>query len=212
MRLLLRPLTVLLLAGSGGAAHAQVFGGQDAGGAVVLSNFQSDVANTVVVSAPVVPVMAVAPAARQESLANSPVMRLGAVPDRLLPIIHEAALEHALPANLLQAVIAVESGYNPNAVSRTGAKGLMQLMPQTANRFGVADVYDQRANVRGGAQYLKWLLGTFEGDVELALAGYNAGENAVIRSGYKIPPYRETQDYVPKVLAVYKQLTAQTLK
>jgi soluble lytic murein transglycosylase-like protein len=210
MRATLRPLVAALsLAGFGGGAHAQVFGGQDAGGAVVLSNFQSDIASTVVVSAPVVPVVVSAVSAKPELSAAVTAMRVGAVPDRLIPIINDAAREHALPPNLIQAVIAVESGYNPNAVSRTGAKGLMQLMPQTASRFGVANVYDQRANVRGGAQYLKWLLGTFEGDIELALAGYNAGENAVIRSGYKIPPYRETQDYVPKVLAVYRQLSGQ---
>jgi soluble lytic murein transglycosylase-like protein len=211
MRAKIRLIALLHLAGLGGMAHAQVFGGQDASGAVVLSNFQSEAASNIIVSAPVVQIDRTAPIEtpelKQQGLAR--ILRIPELPDRLRPLIRDAAVEHNLPPNLIQAVIAVESGYNPNAVSRTGAKGLMQLMPQTASRFGVTDVYDQRANVRGGAQYLKWLLGTFEGDIELALAGYNAGENAVIRSGYKIPPFRETQDYVPKVLAVYRQLTAQ---
>jgi len=124
-----------------------------------------------------------------------------------MPIIDAAAREHALPPSLLHAVIAVESGYNPRAVSKAGAKGLMQLMPETGSRFGARDLFDATQNVRAGAQYLKWLLGTFDGDMALALAGYNAGENAVMRYGNKIPPYRETQEYVPKVLAVYKQLS-----
>jgi soluble lytic murein transglycosylase-like protein len=214
MRPILRSLVALSFAGSGGLAHAQVYGGQDADGAVVLSNFQSEVASALIVSAPVVQIDRAAPIEKPElqQQGTARILRIPELPDRLRPLIHEAAAEHNLPPNLIQAVIAVESGYNPNAVSRTGAKGLMQLMPQTASRFGVANVYDQRANVRGGAQYLAWLLGAFEGNLELALAGYNAGENAVIRSGYKIPPYRETQDYVPKVLAVYKQLTAQAAR
>jgi len=129
------------------------------------------------------------------------------MPAKFMPIIDAAAREHALPPSLLHAVIAVESGYNPRAVSKAGAKGLMQLMPETGSRFGARDLFDATQNVRAGAQYLKWLLGTFDGDMALALAGYNAGENAVMRYGNKIPPYRETQEYVPKVLAVYKQLS-----
>jgi soluble lytic murein transglycosylase-like protein len=155
MRAKIRLIALLHLAGFGTVAHAQVFGGQDASGAVVLSNFQSEAASTLLVSAPVVPTApSTATANVPASISPPPSFRIASVPERLLPIIQDAAREHALPPNLIQAVIAVESGYNPNAVSRTGAKGLMQLMPQTANRFGVADVYDQRANVRGGAQYL----------------------------------------------------------
>ena len=102
---------------------------------------------------------------------------------------------------LLHAVISVESGYDAKAVSRKGAQGLMQLMPQTAQRFGVRNALDPFENVRGGALYLKWLLDYFDGNLKLALAAYNAGENEVVRAGYKIPPIRETLDYVPKVLA-----------
>jgi len=101
----------------------------------------------------------------------------------------------------------VESGFNSNAVSKRGAVGLMQLMPATASRFGVFDLYDPRQNVRAGAQYLKFLIDRFGQDVKLALAAYNAGEEAVDRSGGRIPPYAETQAYVPKVLAVYRILS-----
>jgi hypothetical protein len=97
-------------------------------------------------------------------------------------------------------VIAVESEFDQWAVSSKGARGLMQLMPATARRFGVADVFDARQNVFAGAQYLRVLLDQFGGDVALALAAYNAGENAVLRYG-GIPPYRETRGYVQKVQA-----------
>ncbi len=187
------------LALAAGQAHAQVYGGQDDSGAVVLSNFQTEVTQQVIVAAPVPPAPPVE---------ISPVQLATTAPTQIGPIIDAAAREHALPASLLQAVIAVESGYNPRAVSKAGAKGLMQLMPDTGSRFGARDLFDASQNVRAGAQYLKWLIGTFEGNLELALAGYNAGENAVIRHGYKIPPYRETQEYVPKVLALYKQYSA----
>jgi soluble lytic murein transglycosylase-like protein len=99
----------------------------------------------------------------------------------------------------------VESGYDAKAVSRKGAQGLMQLMPKTAQRFGVHNVFDPVENIRGGALYLKWLLDYFNGDLKLALAGYNAGEQEVVRAGYKIPANKETRDYVPKVLAHLKR-------
>jgi len=103
---------------------------------------------------------------------------------------------------LVKAVIQVESGYNPSAVSRKGARGLMQLMPDTAKRFKVSEIHDPEQNVRGGVQYLSVLLRLFEGDLRRALAGYNAGENAVLRYG-GIPPYAETELYLRKVFSVY---------
>lgn len=103
---------------------------------------------------------------------------------------------------LVLAVIAVESAGRPAAVSRAGAQGLMQLIPATAERFGVADAFDPAQNIRGGVAYLDWLLGEFGGDVVLALAGYNAGEGAVRRNG-GVPPFAETRDYVPRVLAAW---------
>jgi hypothetical protein len=108
-------------------------------------------------------------------------------------------------AGLIHAVIQVESAYNPKAVSPKGATGLMQLMPATAKRFGVIDRTDIAENLYGGAKYLSFLLDHFNNDLELALAGYNAGEGAVRRHGNRIPPYRETQNYVVKVLELYKQ-------
>jgi hypothetical protein len=100
---------------------------------------------------------------------------------------------------LVKSVMLVESNYNPRAVSRKGARGLMQLMPETARRFGVSDRHDARQSIRAGVQYLAALLGQFKGDVSLALAGYNAGESAVERhSG--VPPYPETREYIRRVL------------
>ncbi len=122
-------------------------------------------------------------------------------------IIERAALAAALEPNLLRAVIVVESGFNSRAVSKRGAMGLMQLMPATAARFGVSDPYDPRENVHAGARYLRVLMDLFGHDVRLALAAYNAGENAVQRNGGQIPPITETRAYVPRVLNIYRMLT-----
>lgn len=119
---------------------------------------------------------------------------------RFAGLIDSAAVRFNLPSELLHAVIRAESSYNPSAVSPAGAVGLMQLMPATAKRYGVNDIWDPAENIQGGAKYLRYLLDLFEQDVRLALAGYNAGENAVIKYGKRIPPYRETQQYVRKVL------------
>jgi len=124
---------------------------------------------------------------------------------RYAPLITEAARAYRLPDSLVHAVVTAESAYDPNALSRAGALGLMQLMPATAKRFGVTDRKNARANVYAGTRYLKQLLGMFGNDVQLALAAYNAGENAVIKYGNEIPPYPETQNYVRKVLEYYRQ-------
>lgn len=104
---------------------------------------------------------------------------------------------------LVLAVIAVESAGRPDAVSTAGAQGLMQLMPDTAARFGVADSFVASDNIAGGVRYLDWLMGAFDGDPVLVLAGYNAGEGSV-RSHAGVPPFAETRDYVPKVLAAFQ--------
>ena len=104
---------------------------------------------------------------------------------------------------LVLAVISVESGGKADAVSVKGAQGLMQLMPDTATRFGVTDSTSSLENIRGGVAYLDWLLKEFEGDAVMALAGYNAGEGAV-KQHQGVPPYAETRDYVPKVLAAFE--------
>ena len=124
-------------------------------------------------------------------------------------IIEKAALSAAVEPNLLRAVIVVESGFNLRAVSKRGAVGLMQLMPATATRFGVSNPYDPRQNVQAGARYLKFLIDRFGQDVRLALAAYNAGEEAVDRNGGQIPPFSETMAYVPRVLKIYQMLRDQ---
>ncbi len=109
--------------------------------------------------------------------------------------VEQIAARHALPPQLIHSVIKVESNYNPLAVSPKGALGLMQLIPSTARRFGVADVFDPVENIEGGARYLRYLLDLYSDNLGLALAAYNAGEGAVARFG-TVPPYRETQDYL----------------
>jgi soluble lytic murein transglycosylase-like protein len=119
-------------------------------------------------------------------------------------VILANARRYRLSPGLLHAVIRAESAYNSSAVSSAGAQGLMQLMPGTAARYGVADSFNPVENVRGGAAYLRDLLDMFDQDLRLALAGYNAGEGAVMKHGRQIPPYAETQDYVRKVLQFYR--------
>jgi soluble lytic murein transglycosylase-like protein len=124
-------------------------------------------------------------------------------------IIEKAATAASVEPNLLRAVIVVESGFNSRAVSKRGAVGLMQLMPATATRFGVSNPYDPLQNVHAGARYLKFLIDRFGQDVRLALAAYNAGEDAVDRNGGQIPPFSETMAYVPRVLKIYQMLRNQ---
>ncbi len=122
-------------------------------------------------------------------------------------LLEAAAARNGIDKRLMMAVMKQESSFNPRATSYKGACGLMQLMPATAMRFGVRDIYDPAQNIEGGARYLRFLLDTFGGNVELALAGYNAGEGAVMKYGNRIPPYAETQDYVRKISAHYVRLT-----
>ncbi|MGN6514009.1 MAG: lytic transglycosylase domain-containing protein [Lysobacteraceae bacterium] len=112
--------------------------------------------------------------------------------------IAQAAKDYGVEEAVVRAIIHAESAFNPNALSRVGAQGLMQLMPATARRFGVGNAFDAGQNIRGGVQYLAWLLKRFNGNVALAAAGYNAGEGAVDKYG-GVPPYAETQRYVQRV-------------
>lgn len=129
-----------------------------------------------------------------------PSKRLGERRARFERLISANARRYNLAPELLHAVIRAESAYDHTAVSSAGAQGLMQLMPGTAARYGVKDSFNPTENVRGGAAYLRDLLDMFDQDLRLALAGYNAGENAVIKHGRRIPPYDETQNYVRIVL------------
>lgn len=124
------------------------------------------------------------------------------------PLIREAADSVNVDPELLRAVIVVESGFDVDAVSRAGAQGLMQLMPETARTYGASDPFDPRQNLHAGARYLRDLIDRYDQDYELVLAAYNAGESAVAKFGGQIPPYAETLHYVPKVLKLYNRLIA----
>jgi soluble lytic murein transglycosylase-like protein len=125
---------------------------------------------------------------------------------RYAAIIRGACRGNGVEGELVHAMIWAESSFNPNAVSPAGASGLMQLMPETARSVGVGNVFDPEENIRAGVKIMGRLLVQFDGDLELALAAYNAGPNAVIRAGNRIPPHPETEAYVPKVLKYYRRL------
>jgi soluble lytic murein transglycosylase-like protein len=188
-------LAVVALASVCAAANAQIYTGTDASGTLVLGNFSSE-------SSPLLLIAGDPPEApARPELASTGAYRSAAPPKALESAIREAARRHSVSESLLTAVIAVESGFDPRAVSPKGAKGLMQLMPDTARRFGVSDVFAVQDNLHGGAAYLSQLMALFANDRSLALAAYNAGEGAVLRAGRRVPTYPETQQYVAKVLA-----------
>jgi soluble lytic murein transglycosylase-like protein len=133
---------------------------------------------------------------------------MGATTGRYDEYIRQAARLYQLPEELVRAVIQVESGYAPRAVSKANAKGLMQLIPATAQRMQVEDVFDPRQNIFGGTRYLRILANLFNGDLTMTVAAYNAGEGAVMRYG-GVPPYRETEDYVTRVITLYRKYRAE---
>lgn len=118
-------------------------------------------------------------------------------------LIVESGRRNAVDPLLLYAIMHQESTFKARAMSNKGARGLMQLMPGTAVRFGVTSIWDPQQNIEGGTRYMRFLLDKFDGNVELALAGYNAGEGAVMKYGYRIPPYNETQEYVRRISKRY---------
>jgi soluble lytic murein transglycosylase-like protein len=165
---------------------------------VVLADSRGRLVRTVVVASRVVRPRIVTPRSPGELVA--PVIRANAD----IPALVEAtARKYDLDPLLVHSVIQVESAYNPYAVSPKGAQGLMQLMPGTARRFGVGNSFDPAENIEGGVRYLKYLTDLFPHDPRLALAAYNAGEGAVWKYNYQIPPYRETEHYVYKVAKKY---------
>ncbi|HWO10754.1 MAG TPA: lytic transglycosylase domain-containing protein [Polyangiaceae bacterium] len=142
------------------------------------------------------------PAAAPSPISAAAAAAPGATPSEYDDYIREAASLYQIPEALVRAVIRVESNFDPRAISRANARGLMQLIPATAERMLVTDPFDARQNVLGGTRYLRVLANLFNGNLQLTLAAYNAGENAVIR--YRgIPPYEETQAYVSRVLSFY---------
>lgn len=168
-------------------------------GTVSLSNVPTDERYTVLIAAPEQALAAVPGFSVRKGKSN---LARKAGFDQM---VDEVSRTYGMESALLHAVISVESHYNPKAVSNKGAAGLMQLMPQTAKRYGVVDAFDPLQNLDGGARYLRDLLRMFNNNTSLALAAYNAGEHAVMKHGNQIPPYRETQNYVPRVLDFYQR-------
>jgi soluble lytic murein transglycosylase-like protein len=181
-------------------AVADIYGYTANDGTVNLSNVPADGRYAIVVRAPEV----VPPRAAVEVL--PPTIAQKVHYDR---IVDEVAKAYGLDSALLHAVISVESRYRSDAVSRKGAAGLMQLMPVLARHYGVADPFDPVQNLHGGAKHLRHLLKAYNNDVSLALAAYNSGETAVARHGRRIPPFRETTSYVPRVLGFYRKYRAE---
>jgi soluble lytic murein transglycosylase-like protein len=127
------------------------------------------------------------------------------------PIIIQTSSRHQVDPAIVKAIIMAESGYNPRAISKAGAKGLMQLMPNTAQALGVEDVFNPQQNISGGVRYFKQLLNRFNGDIELALAAYNAG-SATVRRYKGVPPFKATQHYIKKVFKYYQLYKNQMTK
>jgi soluble lytic murein transglycosylase-like protein len=193
-------ILILAVAAAPGFARADVFSFTDANGVAHFSNVPSDSRYKLLVATPG---ELVAPAEK------GPAINWLARSAQYDGLIRGAAKDATIQAALVRAVIVVESGFNPRAVSKKGAIGLMQLLPATAKRYGVKNIYDPEQNVRAGAQYLSDLLARFDSNLELALAAYNAGEQAVERYGRHVPPFRETLAYVPSVMKVYQRLMDQ---
>ena len=187
-RLLCGSAAVLLVAACAAPARAQIYSWRDANGTLVLSD------------------RPLGPAARSFAVPGTAAVRatrsLVSQPSTAYEsLIRTHASEQGVRADLVRAVIQVESGFNPRAVSAKGAKGLMQLMPATAARHGVTNVFDPAENIRAGVSYLRSLLDRYRSE-ELALAAYNAGPGAVDRYDGQVPPYRETREYVQRIRTV----------
>jgi soluble lytic murein transglycosylase-like protein len=179
----------LCICGLSRPAHAQIYSWKDANGIMVLSNVPHSGAS-----------VATSGVTTKVSAVSAPLL-MSANPG-YEPLIHEHSILQGVRAELIRAVIQVESAFNPRARSPKGAMGLMQLMPTTAARFGVLDPFNPAENIRAGVGYLKQLLDRYDHNEELALAAYNAGPQAVDRHGSRIPPYTETQNYVKRINAI----------
>jgi soluble lytic murein transglycosylase-like protein len=176
------------------AAEAQIYSWRDANGTLVLSDRSIDAPTKVY------------GVERAPTYVTTTPTEVTSDRDRYEPLIQEHAARQSLRPELVRAVIQVESGFNSRALSPKGAMGLMQLMPETARSLGVNNPWDAAQNIRGGTRYLRILLDQHDGDEQLALAAYNAGPGAVAKYG-RIPPYRETTNYVKKVRAAAGEST-----
>lgn len=195
---------VLALGAYAQVSQADIYTYVDAAGTAHFTNVPDDPRYTLVVRTPVEPAAARPADARRAAawLARSADYDAA---------IARAAGEARVRPELVRAVIVVESGFNPRAISRRGAIGLMQLLPTTARRYGAFNAFDPEQNIHAGARYLADLIARYGDDrLELALAAYNAGEDAVERYGRRIPPFKETRAYVPSVLKMYHALRAQS--
>jgi len=189
--MLRRIALVLLLTGVAMPVHAQIYTWRDASGRLILSNKRPPASKSDAVQSYAVPSTSDVRTTRAVSL----VARTGDYDD----LIVEHAGRNGVRESLVRAVIQVESAFNPYALSNKGAMGLMQLMPATAQQFGVRNAFNPAENVRAGVAYLRQLLDRYDNHEELALAAYNAGPSAVDRHGQSIPPFAETRNYVSKV-------------
>lgn len=193
---LLHCAVALFLVGKGETARADIYSFVDSAGVTHFTNVPVDGRYRLLLATP--------PAERKARPENW--LAKSSEFDRL---IERAARSHAVRPELVRAVILVESAFNPHAVSSRGAVGLMQLLPATARRYGVADAFDPEQNITAGVHYLRDLLTRYGNNLELTLAAYNAGEDAVERYGHSIPPFAETRHYVPTVLRIYRSLLSQ---
>lgn len=192
-------LCLLTLSVQTQVARADIYSFVDEAGVTHFSNVPTDERYRLVLAAP--PAPAAAPAANGDThwLTRSRAFD---------PFIETASREAQVQPQLVRAIIVVESAFNPKAVSRKGAVGLMQLLPETARRYGASNAFDPEQNISAGTRYLRDLIGRYGNNLELVLAAYNAGTDAVERYGKRIPPYSETRSYVPAVLSIYRALTA----
>ena len=192
---------VLACALIAGVARADIYAFTDHDGTVHYSNVPADPRFAVLIKEPLPAAVAVDTQAQGSWRQRA---------DSFAGLIDAAAHHAALEPALLRAVIAVESAFDPRAQSRKGAQGLMQLLPATARRYGVRQPFDPEQNLRGGAGYLHDLLKRYDDNLDLALAAYNAGADAVDSHGRRIPPFAETRAYVPAVLKWYRQFQRDT--
>jgi soluble lytic murein transglycosylase-like protein len=191
-------MNLLLLALAAPAARADIFAFTDNTGVIHYTNVPDDGRYELMIRAPM--------AEEGRKVEPEVTARWLARAADYDQAIEAAAREASVPPALVRAVIVVESGFNPRAISRKGAMGLMQLMPATARQYGAFNALDPKQNIEAGTRYLAVLIQRYDSNLELVLAAYNAGEGAVEKYGRKIPPYRETRKYVPNVLSVYGAL------